>query len=140
MATTCHYCSHDASARCTSCGLWICRDHGDKYCQVCSGAVFSKEKASDQREERLFLQCPPKPMMQTIYLDDDDGPPQCYACPSLARFVCQNCHALFCRDHGRKAGFCDACMKAARFGNWMIAALLLVLAIFAVVAFLVNQG
>jgi hypothetical protein len=140
MANTCHYCEKEALDRCASCGLGMCADHGNRYCQVCSGAVFSRERETGERQEQLFLQCPPKPMMKTIYLDDDDGPPECYACSGLARHVCQNCHEIYCREHAGTGGHCDQCSKAARVGNWMIAGMLVVIGILTTVAFLVNQG
>src|SRR5437667_3683628 len=112
----CHFCNQETAAKCVSCGLAICRDHGERYCHVCSGAVFSKEVPG--AEGKAYLQCPPKPRMETIYIDDD-GPPECYRCQAMARRVCQNCHNLFCREHAGKDDWCDLCAKSARLGNWL---------------------
>jgi hypothetical protein len=114
----CHYCQREAAAKCVSCGLAICPDHGNRYCQVCSGAVFSREDHRFQREEKGYLQCPPKPRMETIYLDDD-GPPECCKCQAFAKRVCQNCHNLFCREHIGKDDWCPDCIKASRIGTWL---------------------
>ena len=112
----CHYCSQETTRKCASCGLAICPAHGDRYCHVCSEAVFSKKGPGS--EGKAFLQCPPKPRMETIYIDDD-GPPECYRCQSLARRVCQNCLNLYCQQHAGTAEWCDQCAKAARFGTWL---------------------
>ena len=117
----CHFCSRDTAAKCVSCGLAICPDHGKRYCQVCSNAVFSRETVTGQREQKGYLQCPSKPQMPTIYLDDD-GPPACYKCEALARKVCQNCQSLYCREHAGKGGggLCDQCAAASRVGTWVV--------------------
>src|SRR5206468_2250559 len=112
----CHFCTRETAVKCVSCGLAICGDHGARYCHVCSGAVFSKEVPPAQGT--AYLQCPPKPRMETIYIDDD-GPPECYRCQGIARRVCQNCHNLFCREHGGKGDWCDLCTHSARVGNWL---------------------
>jgi hypothetical protein len=121
----CHFCNHEAAAKCVSCGLAICPEHGDRYCKVCSGAVFSREVMTGERAERGYLQCPIKPPMETIYLDDD-GPPECYRCHGLARQVCQICHRIYCKDHAAKGNMCDACAKSARLGTWIALAILAV--------------
>jgi hypothetical protein len=136
----CHYCNREAPAKCISCGLAICPEHGTRYCHVCSGAVFSRERTEGEREEQLFLQCPPKPRMETIYLDDDDGPPECYCCPALARHVCADCHNLYCRDHAGVGQFCGRCAKGARLGNWIIAGILLAFAVLTGLVLLLNRN
>jgi hypothetical protein len=118
----CHFCNREASGKCASCGLAICAEHGDRYCQVCSEAVFSREKVTGEREDPGYLQCPPRPEMPTIYLDDD-GPPECYQCQGLARKVCQNCHNLYCLEHAGQEGWCAKCSQAARIGYWIIIAI-----------------
>jgi hypothetical protein len=132
----CHYCNHEAHGKCASCGLAVCPAHGGRYCCVCSNAVFAVEKPEDPFG-RQFLQCPPKPQMQTIYLDDD-GPPECYACQGIARKVCQNCHNLFCKEHG-KDGWCDECTKQARVGTWLTAGIVAAMFILAGVIYLVGS-
>jgi hypothetical protein len=134
----CHFCNRDAPAKCHSCGLPICPEHGSRYCQVCSEAVFSREKVTGEREGKAFLQCPPRPQMETIYLDDD-GPPECYRCPALARKVCQNCHNLFCLDHAGKGDWCDRCTRAAKVGNWLTVAIVGVVAVLSLAYYLLSQ-
>jgi hypothetical protein len=112
----CHFCNQETTRKCESCGLAICATHGERYCQVCSGAVFSKEVPG--AEGQAYLQCPPKPRMETIYIDDD-GPPECYRCQGLARRVCQNCLNLYCPEHAGTKEWCDQCAKSARIGTWL---------------------
>jgi hypothetical protein len=134
----CHFCNREAVAKCASCGLAICADHGKRYCQVCSNAVFSQEDASSERPGRAYLQCPPKPGMPTIYLDDD-GPPECYRCQALARKVCQNCHNLYCREHAGKGEWCDQCTRGARFANWLTGAMVVTVVGSALLFYLLGQ-
>lgn len=128
----CHFCHRDAIRKCLSCGLAICPDHGDIYCRVCSEAVFA---SSPEATGRAYLQCPPRPQMQTIYLDDDD-PPECYRCQALARKVCNNCLKLYCREHGGAPGWCDECTASARVGNWITAGMLALVLALAVLIYL----
>jgi hypothetical protein len=130
----CHFCNRETTRKCESCGLAICPDHGDRYCHGCSGAVFSKEVPG--AEGKAFLQCPPKPRMETIYLDDD-GPPECYQCQGLARRVCQNCHNLYCAEHGT-AQWCDQCARAARVGTWLTVGIVAVLVGLTVLFYLLS--
>jgi hypothetical protein len=134
----CHFCHREAVRKCVSCGLGICPEHGERYCQVCSGAVFSKDQPSGQGEGKAYLQCPPKPQMETIYIDDD-GPPECYRCQALARRVCQNCHNLFCQEHAGKGDWCDQCTKAGRLGNWLTVGIVVVLAGLSLLFYFLNQ-
>jgi hypothetical protein len=122
----CHFCSREAAGKCESCGLGICPNHGARYCQVCSEAVFCRETESG-KGGKAYLQCPPKPAIPTIYLDDD-GPPECYACQGLAHKVCHNCHNLFCREHAGSGDWCGQCTRAARVGTWLTLGMVGVLA------------
>jgi hypothetical protein len=135
----CHFCQREATGKCVSCGLGFCSDHGKRYCQVCSNAVFSEGTAPAPREGKGYLQCPPRPEMPTIYLDDD-GPPECYRCQGLAFKVCQGCHNLFCRDHAGKGGCCEQCTKAARLANWVMAGIVCTAAGLALAYFLLSQS
>jgi hypothetical protein len=134
----CHFCQHEAVGKCVSCGLAFCSDHGKRYCHVCSSAVFSREAVTGQRDEPGYLQCPPRPEMPTIYLEDD-GPPECYRCLALARKVCQNCHSLYCLEHAGTGGFCDQCAKAAKVGNWVTIAIVGVMAALAALFYLLSH-
>ena len=133
----CHYCNQQAAGKCQSCGLAICPAHGERYCQVCSEAVFAPQESS-HGDGKAYLQCPPKPEIPTIYLDDD-GPPECYRCQALARKVCQNCHNLFCREHAGKNGWCDQCTESARVGTWLATAIVGTLVGLALLCYLLNS-
>jgi hypothetical protein len=132
----CHFCNQETSRKCDSCGLAICSTHGERYCHVCSGAVFSKEVPG--AEGKAYLQCPPKPRMETIYLDDD-GPPECYRCQALARRVCQNCLNLYCPEHAGTKEWCDQCAKAARVGTWLTAGVVTLIVGLTVLFYFLSQ-
>ncbi|HYV40062.1 MAG TPA: hypothetical protein VE988_30530 [Gemmataceae bacterium] len=134
----CHYCTREAARKCVSCGLAICSEHGNRYCHVCSGAVFSKDALTGEREEKGYLQCPPRPEMPTIYIDDD-GPPECYRCQALARKVCQNCHNLFCLKHGGNKDWCDRCTEGARTATWVMTAIICAIVGLSLLFFLLSQ-
>src|SRR5262249_55203395 len=133
----CHYCNREALGKCISCGLAICPDHGNRYCKVCSNAVFSHETATGQREGKAYLQCPAKEPMPTVYIDDD-GPPECYECQRLARRVCQTCHNLFCPLHGH-GDQCQTCHKASAVATWVTIAAITIICVLSLVFFLVNH-
>ena len=134
----CHFCTNEAAGKCASCGLGICPEHGGKYCRVCSGAVFSHETVTGERQEKGYLQCPPKPEMETIYIDDD-GPPECYQCQGLARKICHNCHNLFCKEHAGQGDWCDRCTHSARVGTWVTAGVVAVIGGLSLVFFVLSR-
>jgi hypothetical protein len=133
----CHYCNQEAAAKCVNCGLAICPAHGPRYCPVCSEAVFTTDLPGSHGQ--AYLQCEPKPRMQTIYLDDD-GPPECYRCGAIARRVCQNCHNLYCREHAGTDQWCDQCARAARVGTWLTAGIVAVIVVLAVLFYFLGRN
>src|SRR5689334_894887 len=113
MTMQCHECEAEAVGQCRVCGKGFCGGHGAELCRGCATAIVASEPHSRPTVKQAYLQCVSRPRMPTVYLDDD-GPPECYRCQAYARFVCQNCHNLYCAEHAGNAQWCEQCVKQAK--------------------------
>lgn len=129
----CDVCQRDAAVRCAVCGVSFCPDHGGDRCFRCAGslarltttvreidantAIYTTERDS-RYAGKGYLQCYTKTEMASIYIDDP-GPPECYQCQSLAKFVCQNCQQLYCPAHRGGANLCRHCSRSSWLGLWV---------------------
>ena len=138
----CDICQRQAKGICKGCASYYCEDHGNTSCFRCSGAFLSTEPAPEPEETGVFtkeldsrrdygpgyLPCYTEQKIPTVYLDDDPGPPECYVCLGWAHYVCQNCHSLFCEEHGKGKRLCLQCVRSSWLGVWaMLAAFFLLI-------------
>jgi hypothetical protein len=137
LQQACHICGKEAVGRCFTCGNLFCQAHGDTNCLRCETGIVE----GDYRADRVTT----RPWSDNVragwwrpQIAEDFEPPACYICRGLTRFVCRNCHSLYCREHAGVSGLCIRCYRSSRLGLYIFLGMLLLIVALALLGLSAN--
>ena len=123
----CHICHKEAVDRCYTCGELFCAEHGDINCRRCETGIVAGDSRTDRVSAVLLTTKSSRPGWWRPQPAEDYDPPACYECQGLARYVCADCRARYCREHAGKNGLCEQCQRSTRGGTIMLVVLFIIL-------------